>query len=400
MNILIISPFLPYPLHQGGKIRIFNIIKYLSERHKITLACLSDKKDIDFSPLKEYCREVICIERKPHLVHDFFVFLLSNKPFNYERFSSNKFIYALKELLQKQSFDFIQIEFSMMWQYADIFEGIPVVLDVHNIEYEIIRQIRNSCTNPLKKFLYAMEEKKLRRKEEQSWKKCSLCFTVSDKEGNVITSYLNSSGKLFTILNGVDLRWFDFLPKTNMGKQLLLIGGMDYQPNRDSLYYFIQEIFPLIQDRVPDVKVVIVGKGLHRVSNLVSVRGIEFHENVPDILPYFRKSDMLVVPLRLGAGTRIKILEAMAAGIPVVSTSKGCEGIEVTNGEHLLIADSPEAFADSALQLMTDRSLAEHLSKSARMLIEGKYSWEKIIGALEVSYSQLSGKFRKGKRTS
>lgn len=389
MNIFILSLFLPYPLTQGGKIRIFNIIKYLSRNHKITLACLSDKEVSAYGPLAKYCEEIITMERKPNFLKDFCLFLFGHAPFNYVRYSSNSFRDAMKKLLKKKSFDLIQIEFALMWQYADIFKGIPSVLDAHNIECKIIGQIKDSCRNPLRKFLYVMEEKKLRAKEEQAWRECSLCFTVSDKEQDVIASYLGHSDRIFTIPNGVDLKRFKFLSKTDSGKQLLFLGGTDYQPSLDSALYFLKEIFPLVQSKTSDVKLDIVGCKLHGLANYISIKGVKLHENVPEALPYFRKADVLVVPLRYGAGTRIKILEAMAAGLSVVTTPKGCEGIDVKHGEHLMIAGSPDSFASAVQRLLKDVALRNTVTKNARSLVEKKFSWEMLVRDMEKFYDKI-----------
>lgn len=353
------------------------------------MVCLSDRKVDDYGPLAGYCKEIITVERRMRFIKDFSIFFFGKDPFNSVKYSSLGFRSALQGLLQRQSFDIVQIEFSLMWQYADIFRGIPVVLDAHNIEYEIIRQIKDTCGNPIKKILYSLEEKKLKYKEEEAWKKCNLCLTVSDKERDVIDSYLGHSNKVFAIPNGVDLKQFEFHPKADMGKQLLFIGGMDYQPNLDSARHFLKEIFPLIQSKVPDVKLDIVGRELWKIDGRASVGGVEFHENVPDVLPYFGKADVLVVPLRYGAGTRIKILEAMATGLPVVTTSRGCEGIHVKHAEHLMIADSPSDFASAVQRLLKDINLKNSITQNARSLVEEKYSWEMLVGKMERFYSKV-----------
>src|SRR5208282_4382115 len=157
----------------------------------------------------------------------------------------------------------------------------------------------------------------------------------------IIASAIGRTDKVVIVPNGVDLDRFEFMPKNSTGGRILFLGGMDYIPNLDSAEYFLTDIFPLIRSHLPEAKLSIVGRDLVKINKTRPSESIEFHENVADIVPYFRGSDVLVVPLRMGAGTRIKILEAMASGLPVVTTSKGCEGIEVKHGRHLLIADSP-----------------------------------------------------------
>lgn len=390
MNILIISPFSPYPLSQGGKIRIFNIIKNLSKSNSITLAAIvNDKLHSQSEPLQQFCEKIIFVERPPKLWRDIFNFIFGKDPFNYVRYFSVGMKRELERLVKLKTFDIIQIEFAMMWQYVDIFNGIPIVLDAHNIEFEIVRQIKNTYRNPLRKLFYIIEEKKFREKEERAWRECSLCFTVSDKERNIISSYLGNPNKVFTIPNGVDLERFKYYPKTNMSKQLLFLGSMDYRPNLDSALYFLEEIFPIIHSKIKDVKLDIVGRELWRIQNHSSIKGVELHENVPEVIPYFRKADVLIVPLRYGAGTRIKILEAMAAGTPLVTTSKGCEGVGVTNGEHLLVADSPEEFASAVQRVIEDDNLRNSMTQNAREFVERNYSWEMLVEEMEGFYHRI-----------
>ena len=294
----------------------------------------------DYGPLKDFCEDIVTLVRKPSTGRDLVSFLLGSAPFNHVAYSSDAFRDALGRVLAAKRFDVVQIEFSTMWQYADIFNGLPVVLDAHNVEYEIIRQVRQFYKNPLRKLLYSLEEAKLKTKEEQAWKECSLCFTVSEKERAVIAQTRGHSDTVIAVSNGVDPERFFFSPKTAADRRLLLLGGMRFQPNLDSALYFLKEILPEIQLQIPDVRIEIVGSELWRIKNYQSYTGVQFQESIPDVLPYFRQADVLLVPLRYGAGTRVKILEAMAAGLPVVTTSKGCEGIDVRNGEHLMIADS------------------------------------------------------------
>ena len=169
----------------------------------------------------------------------------------------------------------------------------------------------------------------------------------------------------------------------------MFIGGMGYIPNLDSALYLLGDIYPRVRAGEPDVMLNVVGTELRRIKSRNYGGKVLFFENVPDILPYFRKADVLLVPLRSGAGTRIKILEAMAAGLPVVTTSKGCEGLDVRSGEHLLVADDPDAFTRAVVQILDDPSLRSGITHSARRLVEKKYSWESLVQSMDRAYDRL-----------
>jgi glycosyltransferase involved in cell wall biosynthesis len=192
---------------------------------------------------------------------------------------------------------------------------------------------------------------------------------------------------------GVDLARFEFQLKQSPGMRLLFVGGLNYHPNLDSADYLLCEIFPLIRARLPEVRLDIVGHELWRIAGLLPENsGVELHENVPEILPWFRGADLLVVPLRYGAGIRIKILEAMAAGLPIVTTSKGCEGLQVVHGRELLVADDPETFASEVIRLLDDHALRRTLAENARKFVAGHYSWETLVQRMSSGYQRLLGR--------
>lgn len=389
MNILILSPFIPYPLDQGGKIRVFNLVRHLCRSHRVTLACLSDATMPVLGPLPDLCDEVIIVERKTDFARDFCRSIAHGIPFNCTRYSSEAFKTVLLNLKAKRTFDIVQIEFSMLWQYAALFDGVPVTLDAHNIEYRNVQEIGREAKGPIKRWLYKLEAKKLKTEEAAAWRKCAFCFAVSDNECEEIRQTIGENTKIISAPNGVDPERFTFAPRTRAYKRILLLGGMDYIPNLDATRYFLKEIFPEVRRKEPDAKVLMVGRELSRLGQDVLVSGVECHENVPDVLPWFYEADILAVPLRQGAGTRIKILEAMSAGLPVVSTAKGCEGIKGLSERDLLVANTREEFISSTVRLMKDPELRLKLAMKANQLVMEKYTWAKTAGIIDRCYRRL-----------
>jgi glycosyltransferase involved in cell wall biosynthesis len=394
MNILVLSPFLPWPLDQGGKIRIYNIIKNLAKSHAITLVALVDDRNAaEAGPLRQLCAEIILVERPARLWPDRFEFFTGRDPYNVIRYHSTDMRRELKQLLRSKTFDLVQVEFAMMWQYANLFEGIPVVLDAHNIEHHNVRQIGNSNTSPLWRALYRLEEIRLRTVEERAWRECALCFAVSDREREEIAACTGNPAKVITAPNGVDPERFAFRPRETAGRTILFLGGMDYTPNLDAARWFLNDIFPLILQQEPETKLLMVGRELWRIgdegSGISNRESIEFHENVAEVLPWFYEADLLAVPLRQGAGTRIKVLEAFAAGLPVVATGKGSEGIAAADGEDLLIAESPQDFAAAVLRIMSELGLGKRLAANAHLLVTEQYTWEVTTMIMEEAYRNL-----------
>lgn len=389
LNILILSPFLPYPLDQGGKIRVFNLVKHLSRDHRITLACLSTGAPADPGPLRELCEEVVVVETRGNFARDFARFLIGGEAFNCARFSSSTFASKLSELAARKSFDLVQIEFSLLWQYAPLFPDLPVTLDAHNIEYRNVQQIGEASRGFLKRSLYRLETSRLRSAEERSWRQSALCFTVSEKERDEIAAHTGRSEGIIAAANGVDPERFAFRAREGAAKRILFLGGMDYTPNLDAARHFLGELFPLILREEPQARVLLVGRELGKLGELAHLPQVECHESVPEVLPWFYQADLLAVPLRQGAGTRIKVLEAMAAGLPVVTTSKGCEGIAVQNGREMLIADSAEAFAAAVLQLLKDPASGLKLAQAARELVLERYTWESAVKSMDQAFRKI-----------
>jgi polysaccharide biosynthesis protein PslH len=392
MNILILAPFFPFPLDQGGKIRIFNIIKNLAKSHTITLAATVDRKvGIEYGPLRELCAEIFLVERPASLWPDRISFFTSRAPYNVIRYHSEEMRRVLQKLQKQTRFDLIQIEFSMMWQYADLFAGTPVALDAHNIEYKNVQQIGECVTSPFWRQMYLVEKKRLKAVEERAWRDCAICFAVSEREREEIAAGTGNSARVVSAANGVDPERFAYQPREQAGKRILFLGGMDYSPNLDAARFFLGEVFPIILREEPEAKLLLVGRELGRLGDATRQHGVEPYESVPEVLPWFYQADLLVVPLRQGAGTRIKVLEAMAAGLPVVATSKGSEGIALENGRELLIADTPVAFAAAVLKLLADPELAGMLAQRARDLVLERYTWESATKVMEQTYPRLKG---------
>jgi glycosyltransferase involved in cell wall biosynthesis len=216
------------------------------------------------------------------------------------------------------------------------------------------------------------------------------CTTVSEADKQLLVK-ANSRLQVDVIPNGVDIEKYQPLPlpPENISPSLVFIGHMGYPPCGDAMLYFCREIFPHIRRTIGASELWIVGRDPRPEVLELNGNGVHVTGRVEDVIPYYRQSPVCVVPLRAGGGVRLKILEAMALGRPVVSTTIGCEGLDVVDGEHLLIADTPEQFAEKTVRLLRDRQLYQYISANGRQLVESHYGWDKIAERLMEVYAEM-----------
>ena len=196
--------------------------------------------------------------------------------------------------------------------------------------------------------------------------------------------------------NGVDTNRYRPLPEEGETAEMLFIGNMGYQPNVDAAVYFCREVLPFIRREVPDARLWVVGIGPGTSVRRLEGNGVFVTGGVPDVVPYYKRSKVCVVPVRAGSGTRLKILEAMALGRPVVSTSMGCEGLEVVGGDHVLIADDHEVFAEQTVKLLRHRELRARIVAKARELVVASYDWDVIAEKLMNDFDGMARQARNG----
>jgi glycosyltransferase involved in cell wall biosynthesis len=278
-----------------------------------------------------------------------------------------------------------------MAQFVPETTAARVVLDQHNIEHRIPQRLAETAgLNPAIRWYAAREWPKLRAFEIAACRRADLVLTVSDEDrSGLIALAPDLAPKIAAVPIGVDTDFFGRVQRRPESRTLLSIGTMYWPPNVDSMVYFCGEILPRIKKAVPDVRVNIVGarpsaavRALAEADPSVQVTG-----SVPDVRDWAADCGAFIVPLRSGSGMRVKILNAMAMGLPVVSTSVGAEGIEVTNNQNIVIADGAEAFADATVRLLSDAALAGRLAEGGRRLMAERYSWDRVGERLLSAYA-------------
>jgi sugar transferase (PEP-CTERM/EpsH1 system associated) len=386
LRILIVTPSLPYPLVWGFGIRVYHIIKYLAERHQVTVLAYSGPNDQDSVSALEQTGATIhavvrdepstAAKRQAQLSS-----LFSPDSFQWQSLESRDMQTAIDRLLATDHFDIIQVESAQMAGF-NFQSTAPLLVDEHNIEYELLYRTFSTERSALRKFYNWVEYRKFRYEEQRSWKQSDGCILTSEREEAILRHHSPRTATL-VVPNGVDIDSFQPPEGARDPNSIVFVGVMHYRPNVDAAIYFVREILPHVLRERPNLIFTIVGGGPPDELKRLSGRNIVVTGRVPDTRPYVARAGVVAVPLRMGSGTRLKVLEGLAMGCPLVSTSVGCEGIAIRNDEHLIVADEPVAFARSVLRVLDDEALAARLAQNGRALVVERYSWPSVLRQLE-----------------
>jgi len=372
------------PVHSGGDIRSFHIARSLAKRHELVFFSYYDgERDMNYErELAEQLPGAVCLctqrpESKSARALDYLVRLPSGVPYAVSRFQSQNVQKALRNWFEDNRFDVVVCDFLDAAVNFPAALRLPSVLFQHNVESEIWRRHAETESNPAKRLLYGMEFRRIRAYEEASVKRFHHVIAVSEHDRKLMSAWVDPA-RVTVVPTGVDLQ--QYVPD-NSGREpeplVMFVGAMDWEPNIDAMEYFCKEIWPLVLPGTPAARFRIVGRNPdRRVRNLAS-NSVEVTGRVPSVIDHLRQAAVVVVPLRIGGGTRLKIYEAMAAGKAVVSTSVGAEGLDVHHGQDSILADTPAAFSDSILSLLRDASLRRRYEGAAARLAS-QFDWSAI----------------------
>jgi sugar transferase (PEP-CTERM/EpsH1 system associated) len=386
-NILIISSRLPYPPYRGDKLKIFNLIKQLSNKgHDITLiSFIASKDEVQYVPmLREYCSDVKTIYLPIwKSVLNCFWNIFSDKPFQVAYYESKIFKHQIEREIESKCFDIIHVHLIRMAQYMENHaDGIPRVLDLTDAGSLYLERFLKAKKQILYRFFLKVELTRLRKYENilESFDKSLVCSDVDKKH---LLRHAPKA-KIDLLYNGIDLEYFTDTKKIKPEPyRIIFTGNMSYFPNADGVLYFVKNIFPLIKNKIRGAHLYIVGK-----DPPVKIKKLA-NDDIVVTKSYYEQSSVTIAPIRFGAGTLNKILEPMALGIPVVTTSLGVEGLPVQTQRDLIIANNETDFADAVVQLLNDVELQTRISGNAKLLVRSLYGWEKIAKQLQLYYNEL-----------
>lgn len=384
MNVLFLSTWFPYPPNQGSKTRAFHMLRSVAQEHQVALVSFEDTtiEPAWRAQLHELCSVIETVPRLPFDQSAWGARLgwLSPRP----RATIGSYSPEMGETVSRLQASWEpELVISLTFVMAPYALSLPVrtkVVDADNLLCIMLEEETRFAGNGLERLRRKMAAWKMRRYERQIYRPFDLCLMTSEYDARRAASVLGmSADRIGVFRNGADLGSLSPNGWPQTADTLVFNGSLRYMPNLDAMRYFIDEILPRIQASRPGVTLTITGS-THGVNlgGLSGAAGVRFSGYVEDIRPLVGGSSLCVVPLRHGAGTRLKILEAMALGTPVVTTTKGAEGLQVKPGDHLEIADTPSAFAEAVLKLLADSGRRRTMAARALALVREVYDWKKI----------------------
>lgn len=386
MNILFISAVFPYPLLSGGHIRIYHLLKRLGKKHRITLfAHIRSSAEEQYIPeLKKYCAAVRTFARGGVWQTRYLVRAATSKLSLLEASYDNWSL--TRAISQELTHDCNLVHCEPFYVAAAVPKTrVPLVIAEHNIEYEVY----HSYAQKLNRFpglfqLMAWDIDKMRKNEQRLWQKVNRVVSVSAHDQRTIRERTQRTD-IALVPNGVDPQFFAFrLPQIDIKKpRFLFVGNFSWFPNREALNELLANTWPRLRGRYPQAVMTVVGPHLSASLNHKAIKaGVEVRGWVEDIRQVYGQATLLLAPIGIAGGTKFKVLEAMASGLPVVTTPQGATGLEVRDGQHLLLASNPKEFLTQVGKIVQQRRLRESLATQARQLVEQRYGWDVLAEEL------------------
>jgi len=400
MRLLIVTDYIPYPPVSGNLVRVYNLARRIALHHEVSMVGFlqpDDKEGAGIVAMRQFCKEVEAIHlptrSRPRRLVGKLRHLVSGQPFDFEFLHSAELLARVNRLADANDYAIVQIEPSRMAQYAEAFPPrtrARRLIVFHNVGAQQYSRIARIEPTRLGRWRAWLLGKMLSGWEPRCGRRFERCITVSELDRQYLMA-TNGHLKVDVVPNGVDTQSYQCLGQDGVRPGVLFVGNMGYAPCADGALWFFREVYPQVQRAGTGLEMWIVGSSPPPAVAALDGNGVHVTGRVGDVVPYYRRCAVTIVPLRAGGGTRLKILEAMALGRPVVSTTIGCEGLDVVSGEHLLIADDPAEFAQCTLRLMHDQRLWQRVVNNARRLVVERYDWDVIARQLLRVYSEVTG---------
>jgi glycosyltransferase involved in cell wall biosynthesis len=409
MKILFLTQIVPFPPDAGPRVKTWHVLRSLAmQGHSVTLVSFVRPEEVPHIPaLEEVCDAVHSVPIRRSRVADIWYMArsyLTSRPFLVERDDLPEMQASVNKLVKENDFDFIHADQLTMVQFALRGAAVAkdkrpkVIFDAHNAVWSIVERMRENARWFLKPIL-GIEAKRVKRYEGELLKQVDHVLAVTDVDQAGLEEALHVSkikpgekvAPITVVPIATDTSQLQPIKRKPGSKNIVTLGTLHYPPNADGIRWFFNEVFPLIRERVPDVTLTIIGKNppqdfldlAAKNPNVVKVTGY-----VSELPPYLEQSALMAVPVRAGGGMRVRILEAFAYAMPVVTTTIGLEGIHAEPERDVLVADTATDFAKRVVELLEDTSLQEKLSANGRRLAETKYDWQVVLSAMKPIYEK------------
>jgi glycosyltransferase involved in cell wall biosynthesis len=392
-RVLVLSAQFPYPATWGFATRVHELAKQLTASYDVTLLSYASVVDRDHVEDLQQELDVVVVPHEPaswtakraaQLAS-----VASTRPFQSRIVHSAAMQQAIDELCATRDYGFVQLESSVLCSFR-IPHGPRVVLDEHNLEYELFRRMGDGERSAPRRAFSELEHLRMRRFERRAWSRVDACAVTSEREARIVRAHVPAT-PVAVVPNGADLEQFAPDPDVTVEPYTVVFNGnLEYRPNLDAAWFLVDEVWPRVTARFPAAQLTIVGAG--RPSDIRNLQrdGLTVTGRVAAVQPYLARAAIVAVPIRMAGGTRLKVVEALALGKPIVSTTIGFEGIDAVPGTHLVVGDTAESFASHLNRLFFDRASAEQLGRHGRELVEREYSWDHAGARLRDLYGAIT----------
>jgi glycosyltransferase involved in cell wall biosynthesis len=380
-----------WPLNTGGRQRSFQLLRELSRRHQVVLVTTDgpDDEPAGLANSLDRCERIVSVPyHAPKQGSARFAATLarswaSRYPVDLWKWRSPEVRRLIAQFIRGGRFDVVVADFLAAIPNVPLQSGPPVVFFAHNVEHMIWRRLREVEPRHLRRQLLEVEWRKVRRIESDACHQARLTIAVSDEDRNILSA-LAPAARIVSIPTGVDVTYFKPDSAREQPHRLVFSGSMDWYPNEDAMFHFIEAILPRLRQVHPDLAVTVVGRNpRERLRAAAAAAGVDVTGTVNDVRPHIARGSVYVVPLRVGGGTRLKIFEALAMGKPVVSTTIGAEGLGLEHGRQLLLADTAEDFTHAVLSLLANADQRRALAREGRRIVQQRYAWPMVAQSFE-----------------
>jgi glycosyltransferase involved in cell wall biosynthesis len=396
MKVLLLTQVLPYPPDSGPKVKTWNVLKYLAREHEVTLVSfVRGDQSADVEHLRKYCRAVYSVPMQRGAAYDALALarsFITGAPWMMVRDDRAAMRALIDRLAREEEFDVVHADQHNMGQYAQRLPGAFKLLDAHNALWMLYKRLAETMPPGPRRWLLERDWRLLKRYEARLCREFDAVTAVIQEDKVALEDALGGASDIQVIPITVDTDEVARVARQPGADHVSLIATMYWPPNIDGALWFAREVWPLIRARRPNTVFDVIGARPPQEIVALSHNGSGIHVTgyVEDLDPYLRQAGVFVVPLRAGGGMRVKILNALAQGLPIVSTAIGCEGIQAGHERDILIADTPAAFADAVLRVLQDSALAARLAENGRALAETVYDYRAACRPLDALYARAA----------